>query len=85
MLRANGSVLKISVRGGVEIRPTVQGIYKDNSNLPLKLKDLVDRVSEKHPETERVVIEKKMAYIKQTLLEKGEGYGMYRLKTQTAM
>ncbi len=79
----NGTVQnKVSARGGIDIRPTVETTYKENNNHEIKLKDLVDIVAQKHPDTERAVIERKMIHIKRTILEQ-VGYGKYHLKTET--
>lgn len=75
----NGKVIRASVRGGVDIRPMVRNIYVESNNQPLKFKELVDRVAQAYPDTERVVIEGKMVHVKRTILEK-VGYGKYRLK-----
>lgn len=78
--KTNGSSTeRISARGGIDIRPTVKAIFADNSNQPIKYKDLVDKVAEKHPDSEYAVIQAKMIHVTRTILEK-TGYGMYHLK-----
>ena len=71
----------ISARGGIDIRPDVQVIFTENSNDPIKLKDLVDMVAQRHSDTDRSIIEKKMAHVKRTILKKA-GYGMYHLEKE---
>ena len=71
----------ISVRGGVNIRPTVEDIFTNNNNEPVRVKNIVDMVAQKHPDVDRQVIERKLIHVKRTILEQVE-YGKYRLKEQ---
>ncbi len=77
--KTNGG--SISARGGVDIRPDVRALFETNGNELMRLKDIVEKVGEKHPEMERIVIERKMIHVKRTILEQ-QGYGMYRLKPE---
>lgn len=80
-LSKNGTT-KRTAHGGVDIRPAVKEIFSANGNSLLRMKDLVESIGEKLPDTNQKTIWGKMARVKRTMLENPE-YGKYRL-TQAA-
>lgn len=74
---SNGS--GVVVRGGVDITPTVEAVFAENGNRPIRKKELTDMVAGRHPELDKRVVESKMINVTRKRLE-SPAYGMYRLK-----
>jgi hypothetical protein len=72
---SNGALV---VRGGPDITPTVQAIFSENNNQPIRKRDLTDIVAARHPEVEKAVVERKMINVTRKILAQ-DGYGKYRL------
>ena len=68
----------------LDIRPDVEKFFAENGNQAVRMKALVDKMVELHPEVERWVIESKMVHVKRQVLQQ-VGYGMYHLKTPAAV
>ncbi len=66
------------VRGGPDIAPTVQAIFGENGNQPIRKRDLTDMVAARHPEVDKTVVERKMINVTRKILAQ-DGYGKYRL------
>lgn len=62
----------------VDLTPTVETIFVDNNNVPIKKKVLVDMLAKQHPEIDRAVVESKLINVTRKILVQ-DGYGKYRL------
>ena len=70
------------VRGGADIRPTIEKIFRDNENVPLKKNEIVKKVKELMPEVDGAVVDRKMPHAVRTRLDQAGEYGKYRLKQE---
>jgi hypothetical protein len=69
-----------STRGGIDIRPTIERIFNENGNSPLKKSEIVSKVKEMNPDIPTETIQSKMVQAVRTILEKSGEYGKYRLR-----